>query len=605
MSGSKILLAGGALMLVALGVVVGAYGPELQALVGGRLSSRELEPSGASTDAVSTTDVPWDSRLGNRPVFVDVTEAAGIKFRHSNGLTGRNQYLEIMGGGVAAFDFDNDGDLDLYFVNGNRIDAEPDPKTTNHLYRNDGNWHFVDVTAQAGVAGHAYGQGCAAGDYDGDGNVDLIVTNYGRSVLYRNQGDGTFKDVTAPAGIDHDGWGQSAAFFDADGDGDLDLFIQNYLAKGSTKQAESFIYVGEKKVRDYPSPLGFAGSASQFYRNNGDGTFKDDTAAAGLDKIGKGMGIACVDFDGDRAADIFVANDTMENFLFHNRGAGKFEEIGHLAGVAYDSFGMPEASMGVDAADYDNDGDLDLIVPCLARQSFTLYRNDKAQFTEVSSSAGLAEATGRSTGFDAHFFDFDNDADLDLLFTCGGVRMNENASAGSDYIARYGMSDLLLANDGAGHFSDVSAVAGPYFQRALIGRGSAVADLDNDGDLDVVISNLNDRPAVLRNDTRGGHWLTLDLVDRQGRHNPDGVSVWVTAGGRRQHAVTQPGTTYLSQSDRRLHVGLGKAHFVDLIEIEWPDGTKQELRNTACDHIELVGQPAADGSGLENRESRN
>jgi hypothetical protein len=604
MSGSKIVVACGAVSLVVLGVAVGAYGPEVADLIRGGLSTPDPVPRNVPPDAVSSRQQPWDERLGCRPIFVDVTDAAGITFRHTNGLTGRNEYLEIMGGGVAAFDYDNDGDLDLLFVDGNRIDGDPDPAATNHLYRNEGNWRFVDVTQKAGLVSHGYGQGCATGDYDGDGYIDLLVTHYGRSVLYRNQGDGTFKDVTSAAGIDHDGWGQSASFFDADGDGDLDLFLQNYLAKGSTKGAESFIYVGDQKVRDYPSPLGFAGSASRFYRNNGDGTFTDDTAAAGLDKPGKGMGIACVDFDGDRAPDIFVANDTMENFLFRNLGAGKFEEIAHLAGVAYDAAGTPEASMGVDAADYDNDGDLDLIVPCLARQSFTLYRNDQASFTEVSSTAGVAEATGRSTGFDAHFFDFDNDADLDLLFTCGGVRMNESATADSDYNARYGMPDLLLANDGSGHYSDVSREAGAYFQRALIGRGSAVADLDNDGDLDIVISNLNDRPVVLRNDTHGGHWLTLEFVDRLGRRNPNGVSVWITAGGRRQHAVSHPGTTYLSQSDRRMHFGLGKADAVEQIDIEWPDGTKQVLRGLPGNRFETLRQENVAGK-VENRKSDN
>jgi len=577
MFASKPIVLIGLFLLAALGVAVGALGPSLFDLRQATEPNRDETREPAANDA-DRTPADWDAKLGYRPSFVDVTDAAGISFRHDNGLTGRNEYLEIMGGGTAVFDFDNDGDLDIYFVNGNRIDNAPDEKITNRLYRNDGGWRFTDVTRQAGVGGSGYGQGCTSGDYDGDGDFDLLVTNYGRSVLYRNNGDGTFTDSTAAAGIDHEGWGQSACWFDFDGDGDLDLYLQSYLAKGSTDGVESFIYLGDRKVRDYPSPLGFPGSASRMYRNNGDGSFADVTEEAGLLRSdGKGMGLACVDFDGDRAADIFVANDTMENFLFRNLGEGKFEEVGRPTGVAYDAAGMPEASMGVDVADYDNDGDLDLIVPCLARQSFTLYRNDGRQFTEVSSAAGLGEATGRSTGFDAHFFDYDNDADLDLLFTCGGVRMNESATGESNYNQKYGMTDLLIASDGTGQFRDVSRSAGPYFQRALIGRGSAVGDLDNDGDLDVVISNLNDRAVVLRNETRGGSWLTLELIDAKGRKNPDGVSVWITAGGGKQHAVTHPGTTYLSQSDRRMHFGLGKADKIDALEIEWPSGKKQKI----------------------------
>jgi hypothetical protein len=410
-------------------------------------------------------------------------------------------------------------------------------------------------------------------------------------VFYRNEGDGTFRDVTEAAGVGDDGWGQSVCFVDFDRDGHLDLFVQNYLAHGVTEGVEAYIHIGQRKVLDYPSPLGFPGAPDRLFQNQGDGTFREVSRAAGLTRDdGKGMGQACLDLNGDRWPDIFVSNDTMDNFLYLSRGDGRFVEEGHLAGVAYNAAGINEASMGVDVADYDEDGDPDLIVPCLARQFFTLYRNDGRQFTDVSTQTRLAQATAGATGFDAHFLDYDNDADLDLFFTCGAVRMNESVSADATYKQRYGIGDLLVANEGNGRFVDVSRWAGPHFQRALVGRGSVVGDLDNDGDLDVVVSNLADRAIVLRNDTLGGHWLTLELIDAQGRRNPDGIDLWLTAGGRRQHRLTHPGTSYLSQSDRRPHFGLAATTTAQRLEIRWPDGTESQLENLQADQFLTIRQ---------------
>ena len=584
----------------------------------GSLGSRWLpDPSapGRTTPEVALSDsarsavpadarVPgWDGRWGIRPQFVDVTAESGISFQHTNGMAeGKYEYLEVMGGGVAAFDYDQDGDLDLYFINGNRSRGAPDPAITNRLYRNEGNLKFSDVTEQAGVGDAGYGQGCAAGDYDGDGDLDLYVTNYGPNVLYRNNGDGTFADVTQEAGVADDGWGQSVCFFDFDRDGRLDLLVQNYLARGATEGVEAYINIGPRKVPDYPSPLGFPGAPSRLFQNQGDGTFREVAQEAGLTRQdGKGMGLACVDLTGDGWPEIFLSNDTMENFLYRNQGNGRFEEIGHLAGVAYSASGVPEASMGVDVADFDDDGDLDLIVPCLARQFFTLYRNDGTQFADASSMVGLDQATAGATGFDAHFLDYDNDGDRDLFFTCGGVRMVESAPADASYTRRDGIPDLLVANDGTGRFQDVSRWAGAYFQHAWIGRGSVVGDLDDDGDLDLVISNLADRAIVLRNDTPGGHWLTLELIDSRGRRQPDAVSVWVTAAGRRQHGVTHPGTTYLSQSDRRLHFGLGDARKIEQLVIRWPDGTEHTLSDVAVDQILKLRQESGGARVMESR----
>ncbi len=572
-------------IVASLGLAMGALGPVIFKS-GPQLVS---PPGGGASSVASPSDGPPKSvpdPAPTTPRLTDVTDESGIDFKHVNGRTGRFEYVEVMGSGIVCLDFDQDGDLDLYFVNGNNVDGDPDTSVTNHLYRNEGGLKFRDVTTEAGVGDTGYGQGAAAADYDQDGDLDLYVTNYGPNVLYRNNGDGTFEDVAAQARVRDAGWGQSVCFVDYDADGHLDLFVQNYLRYDSTRGVKSFIYVGSRRVPDYPSPLGFPGASDRLYRNEADGTFRDVTEFVGIGShVGKGMGLACVDFDNDGRTDIFIANDTMANFLFRNLGAGRFEDVAHLSGVAYNNSGIPEASMGVDVADYDDDGDWDLIVPCLSRQFFTLYRNDGAQFTDVSPSSGMAQATGGATGFDAHFLDYDNDGDLDLFFTCGGVRMNERAPVDASYDRRYGMPDLLLANDGHGRFTNVSDRAGPHFRRSLIGRGSVVADLDNDGDQDIVVSNLGERPVVLRNDTSTGHWLALELTDGQRRHNLNGVSVWITVGGQRHHATTHPGTTFLSQSDRRLHFGLGTATRVERIEIDWPSGQRQVLQNIDADQI--------------------
>ena len=566
-------------------------------------------PSGPATPAEAAaprgvegsdpSPAPWrppgGSRPGQRPAaprFVDVTTAAGIAFRHENGHTGKYKYLEIMGAGVGVFDYDGDGLLDLYFVNGNHIDAPHSAAITNHLYRNNGDWTFTDVTDKAGVGDAAYGQGCCTGDFDKDGDEDLYVSNFGPNLLYCNQGDGTFRDVAPAAGLADPGWGQSCSFLDYDADGQLDLYVQNYLQWDPAEVVEAYIYVAGRKVLDYPSPLGFPGSPDRLFRNSGNGTFQDVTKEAGLyQPTGKGMGVACADLNDDGHIDIFVANDTMENFLFFNRGDGTFEEAGLIAGVAYNRMGVPEASMGVDVGDCDGDGQLDLIVPCYRSQFFTLYRNRGGRFEDDSATSGLAEATGRATGFNGNFLDYDNDGDLDLFFTAGGVRANEDAPPDASYQRRYGMPDLLLANDGQGHFADVSAAAGPYFQEARIGRGAATGDLDNDGDLDIVISNLADRAVVLRNETPGGHWITFELIAAGGSRNPIGADVWIEAGGRRRRSYVHGGVTYLSQNDRRVHFGLGDTTRVDRVEIRWPSGARQLLENLAVDRCVQVQEP--------------
>jgi hypothetical protein len=492
-----------------------------------------------------------------------------------NGRTGRYRYPEILGAGVALFDYDGDGNIDIFLVNGNRLEGPPDPGIRSALYRNNGDGTFTDVTEKAGLGVVGYGQGVCVGDADGDGHLDLYVTEFGRSRFFHNRGDGTFVSMEKEVGLENEGWGQSCAFLDYDGDGHLDLFVLNYLTYSLDQPQDRFILLGGQRVQDYLGPQAFAGSASRLFRNRGDGTFVDVTRQAGVHKPGgKGMGLACVDFDGDGKTDIFVANDEVEDYLFHNRGDGTFSEVGLEAGVAVGGDGRPKASMGVDVGDYDNDGRPDLVVPVVRQEIYSLFHNEGSFFTDVSWPSGLAAATGRTTGFSPHFVDFDNDGFLDLFFTNGEVVSHETVAADADELARYGTPALLLANDGSGHFRDVSRGAGPYFQRALIGRGAAAGDLNGDGRVDLVISNVAGPAIVLRNESAGGNWVTLTL--RQGGSNWEaiGAKVWLEAGGRRQYREVHGGGGYLSANDRRLHFGLGAATAVDRLEIRWPDGAR-------------------------------
>lgn len=533
----------------------------------------------------------WSQALGSQPRFVDVADAAGVSFHHYNGLTGKYHYPEVMGAGVALFDADGDGFLDIYLVQGNHLLQPPSPEYRNRLFHNNGDGTFSDITERAGVGDPGFGQGACVADYDGDGDLDLYVSNYGPNVLYRNRGDGTFEDATSSAGVGDPGWGQSSSFLDADGDGWLDLYVQNYLEYSLDIVFEAFIYMGERKVLDYPSPRHFPGAPDLLYRNLGDGTFADVSETAGIaGHLGKGMGSACFDYDDDGHVDLFVSNDSMENYLFRNKGNGTFEDVALLAGVAYDGAGLAEASMGVDVADVDGDGRMDFAVPCVWGQIFSLYRNEGDHFTDISLRAGLAAPTAPATGFCPAFLDYDNDGDVDLFFSTGGVRMEEIATADTPFDVRYGIRDILLANDGTGRFVDVSRLAGPHFEKRLVGRGAAVGDIDNDGDLDIVLSNLMGKTAILRNDTQGGHWLTLRLIGSGGNRDALGASVWCAAGGKVQRAIVHGGVSYLSQNDRRIHFGLGSAARVDRLEIRWPNGERQVIEGLPVDRIRTIRQ---------------
>jgi hypothetical protein len=543
---------------------------------------------------IGLTFAAW--RLGRRDrtargvadLFSDVTRQAGIVFRHTTGQdTHHMLYPEIMGAGVALFDYDGDDDLDIYFLNGNYLRGrEPDPKITNVLYRNDtkpgGRWRFTDVTEEAGVFDSAYAQGAEAADFDNDGDQDLYVTNFGANVYFRNEGNGRFTRTSLLA---HEAWGQCCSAVDYDNDGDLDLYLVNYLTYEPGDEPLGFARVAGKVINDYRGPQVFDGSPDVLYRNDGNDTFTDVTEQVGLYAPGgKGMGLAVADFDDDGDPDVFVANDFMVNYLFENRQA-RFFERGVVRGAAVSADGNMESSMGVDVADVDNDGMLDIMVPCRHYEIHTLYRNEWPVFSDVPATCGLDKATEGFTGFSPSFLDYDNDGDMDLFISTGRVITLEEAvvkgwTSPWHFEERYAQVDLLLENDGRGSFHRVPPVkAGPHFRQRTVGRGSAVGDLDNDGDLDIVV-NVSEGPALLlRNNAKGGNWLTLTLIGT--KSNRDAIGAWVSArvAGKVQHHYLRGGGSYLSVSDRRIHLGLGRATKVDSIEITWPPGIKQRLKN--------------------------
>jgi hypothetical protein len=526
------------------------------------------------------------------PVFTDVAASAGIGFRHEAGNRGKYYYPEVMGAGCAALDFDGDGRLDIFFVNGNLLPPErPSQALTDALYRNRGDGTFEDVTARAGVGDPSYGQGCCSADYDGDGDQDLYITNYGPNVLYRNRGDGTFEDFTAGAGVADPGWSQSCTFFDADGDGWLDLYVQHYLEYSIEGHKDWPILVGGKEVLDYCSPSGYRGQQDHIFRNRGDGTFRDATAESGIVMPeGTGMGLACADFDCDGDTDVFVANDSRPNFLFTNDGRGRFTECGLARGVAFNGEGGVEAFMGADPGDYDGDGLLDIAVPSLRSEGFNLFRNLGKMFADVASAAGLDATTGASTGFAPVFLDWDSDGDLDLFFTCGEVRMGRaEAGASGTFEERYAMKSLLLENR-EGRFADVSDLAGPFFGERLIGRSCAAGDFDDDGDEDLLVTVMGGGPRLLRNDTRKGHWIGFRLEGNPPNRDSIGARLSLTAGGRTQVREVFGGGSYLGQRDRRQLFGLGAATSIERLVVRWPgkDGGETVHTGLAVDRYHVL-----------------
>lgn len=529
--------------------------------------------------------------------FTDITQKLGVTFHYQASHTSKKYLLETMGPGVALLDYDNDGRLDLFLVNGAPL-ADPTPKKTipakagpeywNRLYHQKADGTFEDVTERAGLQGFGYGMGVAVGDYDNDGYEDLYVTAYGGNRLYHNNGDGTFQDITAKAGVAGSGWSTSAAWVDLDADGFLDLIVLRYLEWDFDD-----VWCGEHKegFRAYCHPDFFKPISALVYHNNKDGTFTEVSQKLGLAKPGKGLGIALADYDRDGHVDLFVANDSMAEFLYHNKGDGTFEEVGLSSQVAVDIDGRTYAGMGVDFADYNNDGWPDVVVTDLANQRYALYQNaGDGSFTYATSTAGLGQMTVSHSGWGVRLFDYDNDGWKDLLIAQG----HDLDTIEKTYPNLRYREPMLLARNTGGRFTDISEQAGSVFRQPWIARGMAVGDLDNDGRLDAVVTT-NDGPVHILHNESGttNHWLLLKLIGHRSNRDGIGAEVTLTSASGSQYATVSTASSYLSSSDKRVHFGLGKEKVVQKIEVRWPSGLRQTLKDVASDQILEVNEPTS------------
>ena len=523
--------------------------------------------------------------------FVDVTQSAGIRFTHVDGRSGQKFFMETLGSGAAFFDYDNDADPDLYFVNGAPLPGYQSADIPiNRLYRNNGDGKFIDVTEKARVGDTGYGHGCAVGDYNNDGYPDLYVTNYGPNVLYRNNGDGSFTDVTHDAGVGEPKWSSSCAFADYDRDGDLDLYVVNYIEFS----LENNPWCGrkDKGIRGYCEPNNFQGLPDTLYQNNGDGTFTDVTRQSGIyNPDGKGLGVVWGDYDNDGFPDIYIANDSTENFLFKNKGDGTFEEVGFFIGVAFSETGVAENGMGTAFGDWDNDGWLDLIVTNYADQANTLYRNDQASFfTDVSTASKTAFVSYPYLGWATEFIDYDNDGFLDLFVANGHLHDNLK-EMGQD--GTYAQRNFLFRNNRDSTFTEISNQLGPGMRLADVSRGAAFADYDLDGDIDMVVTNSNSPPRLLRNDgVKENNWLAVTLIGANGATDAIGSRVTVNMGESSQMKEVRSGSGYLSQNELKLLFGLGGRTTVSRIEIQWQDGAEQHLKNIDANQSIIITKGA-------------
>jgi len=513
-------------------------------------------------------------RDASSPVtFVEVSpQSSGIEWIHENARSPERYLPETIGPGCVFFDFDNDGWMDIFFVNSGPADFYSPPKPLrNALYRNNHDGKFVDVTDKAGIAETRYfGMGAAAGDYDGDGWQDLYVTAYGRNILYKNNGNGTFTDVTEKAGVAAPNWSTCATWFDSDGDGKLDLFVSNFV------QYSKFLSCGDKRANRnyYCIPRVFKPRPSQLFHNNGNGTFTDVSKESGIiNSLGKAFSSVATDINNDGLLDLFVANDTVANFMFLNKGGGKFEEIGLMSGVAYSDSGVPRSGMGVDAADFDGDGWQDLFVANIDMELFSLYRNQK-DLTFNDEPGQIGPATRLLSGWGLKFFDYDNDGDPDLFLANGHPDDMVDMRAVN---VRY-REPLLMFKNTDRAFQNVSAQSGPVFSKDLPARGLAVGDYDNDGDLDVIIGNNGEAPLLLRNE--GGNrnnWLGLNLITTRSAPGATGAIITWEAGGVKRSRLKTSGGSYLASHDPREILGLGSATKIENLEIRWPSGKVQRF----------------------------
>jgi hypothetical protein len=514
------------------------------------------------------------------PWFADEAAARGLTLRHRSGHEATTFRLpEIMGGGAALFDMDGDGDLDALLVQSGVLGG-PETGPRHRLYRNDGTGRFEDVTAGSGVDVPGYGMGVATGDYDGDGDPDVYLTNLGANVLLRNDGGGHFADVTAAAGVAGSGWSTSAAFLDADADGRLDLFVTRYLAWTPERERQCFSLTG---VVDYCSPKNYdAPTSSLLFRNAGAGRFSDVSAASGLTTaLGNGLGVVADDVDGDGRVDVFVANDGTPNHLWMNRGGLRFAEEALTRGVAIDQDGAPKAGMGVHAADVDGDGDNDLLVMNLDTESDSYYRNDGRFFVDATSGVGLRVVSRRFTRFGMALVDFDNDGRLDLYEANGRVGLQGETFAADPYAE----PNLLLRGVDGPSFQEVAPRGGTAEPIVRTSRAAAFGDIDNDGGLDVLIANRDETPTLLRNVVAGrGHWLLVAVRDGRGS-DALGAQLAVSAGARVLRRDVRTAYSYLAANDARVHVGLGTATTVDSIDVRWVDGTTERFGPFEADRV--------------------
>lgn len=514
-------------------------------------------------------------------LLTDVTPQSGITFQHTDGSSGRYYIIETVCAGLALFDYDNDGDEDIYFLSGGALpgtDFKVPPR--NALYRNDGDWRFTDVTRTSGLGDQAHSLGVAVADYDGDGDLDVYVTNFGPNKLFRNNGNGTFTDVTQAAGVaDGHKLGAGACFLDMDQDGDLDLFSSSYV---------DFAYERYRPETTlgfpvYNGPMVWDPTPDTLYRNNGDGSFTDVSAAAGISlSPGRGMGTVCLDYDNDGDSDIFVANDGHQNFLFSNEGQGRFEELGLGAGVGYDMNGDAMGSMGVGCADYDNDGHIDLYVTAYQQQFPSLYQNSGDGFFEdVTFQSGAGAGTVHTVSWGADFVDFNNDGHRDVFVALGHIMDNvEQWDKRASYLAR----NILFMNTGKGKFANVSKSSGSGMEIKLSSRGVAFDDLDNDGDIDVVVLNSRAKPTLLRNDSpTQGHWLQVKLRGRGMNRDGIGARVKVISGDLSLVDEVHSGRGYQSHYGMCLHFGLGKRRTIDRVEVRWAGGKTDVYQDIVVD----------------------
>ena len=538
-----------------------------------------------------------DGETQNKPYFTEITDEVELDFVHNPGEDSTYFMPESMGSGGAFLDYDSDGDLDIYLIQAGSHSSTTKIQEPNHLFRQEEDGTFTDMTQASGLGDTGYGMGLAVADFDNDGDVDIYVTNYGPDTLYRNGGQGKFTDVTSKAGIAGDAWSASAVFCDYNRDGFLDLYVSHYLLYNPKRDCEK-----DDGTQDYCAPEVFPGTVDTLYRNDGDGTFTDVTDQAGLRTIAApGLGVTCFDHNEDGYIDFYVANDGQANQLWENQGNGTLVDRAFVYGVALNGFGQAEAGMGLTVGDVDSDGDFDLFITHLMAETNTLYLNERVAFRDATGPAGLAASSLARTGFGAAFFDFDHDSDLDIVVVNGRVMRQPTVlgAAVNEYWNPYAEPNLLYANDGEGRFKNVSSLAGTFSSQIEVSRGLALGDVDDDGDLDILVTNTAGQARLFRNDAiKAGSWLTIRTFDPTLKRDAYGSVVTLVAGGKTYQRIVDPGSSYLSSNDTRAHFGISGKTNIQSIMVRWPDGYKESFPSVAVNQAVILEK----GAGKATRE---